>query len=88
MDHLPEDHPALTGGIAVLGGEHQPDDFPWTQRTVEHQTRTTATEVGQSTLEDWAVAQSTHDDTTLTSTTLEEARTLHGHSNPLAQMRA
>jgi hypothetical protein len=83
MDHLPEDHPALTRGIAALGGEHQPDDFTLAQRTVQHQARATAAEVGQRALEGWAAAQSTHDDTTPTSTTLEDARTLHGHSDPL-----
>jgi hypothetical protein len=83
MDHLPEDHPTLTRGIAAPGGEHQPDDFPRAQRTVEHQARATAAEVGQRTLEGWAAAQSTHDDATPTPTTLEDARTLHGHSDPL-----
>jgi hypothetical protein len=87
MDHLPEDHPALTACPAALGGEDQPDHLPWTQRTVEHQACTAATEVGQGPLEGWAAAQSMHHDTTPTPTTLEEAWTLHGHANPLAVMR-
>jgi hypothetical protein len=51
MDHLPEDHPALTVRLATPGGEHQPNDFPATQGTVDPQASAAAAEIGQGALE-------------------------------------